>query len=137
VKLKITVDGKLYEVDVEAAPPEHPIYGVGGYVPMSPVRVPAPQPVLQPIAPPPAAAAGGPSAAPVNEEKVCRSPISGIVTRVAAQTGQQIQVGDAVLVLEAMKMETDITAPVAGKIKSINVTVGDSVQGGQVLVEFE
>ena len=41
------------------------------------------------------------------------------------------------LVLEAMKMETDITAPVAGTIKSITVKVGDSVQGGQVLAEFE
>jgi biotin carboxyl carrier protein len=36
-----------------------------------------------------------------------------------------------------MKMETDITAPVAGKIRSISVNVGDGVQGGQVLAEFE
>jgi methylmalonyl-CoA carboxyltransferase small subunit len=136
VKLNITVDGKAYEVEVEVAAPEHPIYGVGGYVPMSPVRVPAPPPppAAVPAAPP---AAGTVPAAPVNEEKVCRSPISGIVVRVTAQPGQQIQVGDGVLVLEAMKMETDITAPVAGTIRSINVNVGDSVQGGQVLVEFE
>jgi methylmalonyl-CoA carboxyltransferase small subunit len=137
MKLNITVDGKAYEVEVEVAPPEHPIYGVGGYVPMSPVRVPAPPPAALPPVAPAAAAPGAPPRAPVNEEKVCRSPISGIVVRVAAQPGQQIQVGDAVLVLEAMKMETDITAPVAGKIRSINVNVGDSVQGGQVLVEFE
>jgi methylmalonyl-CoA carboxyltransferase 1.3S subunit len=139
MKLNITVDGRAYEVEVEVAPPEHPIYGVGGYVPMSPVRVPAPPPA-PPLAPPPAApgaAPGAAPAAPVNEEKACRSPISGIVVRVAAQPGQHIQVGDAVLVLEAMKMETDITAPVAGKIRSITVKVGDSVQGGQVLAEFE
>ena len=133
MKLKITVDGKVYEVDVEVAPPEHPILGVGGYVPMSPVRVPAPPP-----GPPPPPAPGAPVPGPaVNEEKVCRSPIAGIVVRLNAQTGQQIQVGDAVLVLEAMKMETDITAPVAGTIKAINVAIGDTVQGGQVLVEFE
>lgn len=136
MKLNITVDGKLYEVEVEVAPSEHPIYGVGGYVPMSPVRVPAPPPAPLPASAPSPAPGGAPSA-PVNEEKVCRSPISGIVVRVTAQPGQQIQVGDTVLVLEAMKMETDITAPVAGKIRSINVNVGDSVQGGQVLVEFE
>jgi DNA-binding transcriptional LysR family regulator len=59
------------------------------------------------------------------------------VVRIAAKPGQQIQVGDGVLVLEAMKMETDITAPVAGKVSRINVNVGDSVKGGQVLVEFE
>jgi len=57
--------------------------------------------------------------------------------RVSAHPGQQIQVGDGVLVLEAMKMETDITAPVAGTVSTVNVQVGDSVKGGQVLVEFE
>jgi methylmalonyl-CoA carboxyltransferase 1.3S subunit len=134
VKLKLTVDGKTYEVDVEVAPPEHPIYGVGGYFPMSPARVPAPAPAAVAPAPP---APGAASGAPVNEEKVVRSPISGIVVRIAAQAGQRIQVGDGVLVLEAMKMETDITAPGAGNVKTVNVKVGDSVKGGQVLVEFE
>jgi methylmalonyl-CoA carboxyltransferase 1.3S subunit len=133
VKLKITVDGRIYEVDVEVAPPEHPIYGVGGYFPMSPARVPAPAPA----AAAPASSPGGDAGVAVNEEKVCRSPISGIVVRVTAQVGQQIQVGDGVLVLEAMKMETDITAPVSGKVSTINVNVGDSVKGGQVLVEFQ
>jgi methylmalonyl-CoA carboxyltransferase 1.3S subunit len=133
VKLRITVDGKVYEVDVEVAPPEHPIYGVGGYFPMSPARVPAPAPA----AAAPATLPGSDTGTPVNEEKVCRSPISGIVVRVTVQVGEQIQIGDGVLVLEAMKMETDITAPVAGKVSQINVNVGDSVKGGQVLVEFE
>ena len=75
--------------------------------------------------------------APVNEEKVCRSPVTGIVVKVGAQVGQQIQSGDTLLVLEAMKMETNITAPRNGKIAKINVKQGDSVQGGMVLVEFE
>ena len=136
MKLKITVDGKMYEVDVEVAQPEHPIYGVGGYFPMSPARVPAPAPAAVRPSPSPEAAEAGATAV-VNEEKVCRSPISGIVVRITAQVGQQIQVGDGVLVLEAMKMETDITAPVAGKVGTIRVKVGDSVKGGQVLVEFE
>jgi methylmalonyl-CoA carboxyltransferase 1.3S subunit len=134
VKLKLTVDGKIYEVDVEVAAPEHPIYGVGGYFPMSPARVPAQAPAAVAPAPP---APGAASSPPVNEEKAVRSPISGIVVRIAAQVGQQIQVGDGVLVLEAMKMETDITAPAAGRVRAVNVQVGDSVTGGQVLVEFE
>jgi methylmalonyl-CoA carboxyltransferase small subunit len=132
VKLKITVDSRTYEVDVEVAQPEHPIYGVGGYFPMSPARVPALAPTAA-VPPAPGEALG----APVNEEKVCRSPISGIVVRITAQPGQQIQVGDGVLVLEAMKMETDITAPVAGTVRKVNVNAGDSVKGGQILVEFE
>jgi methylmalonyl-CoA carboxyltransferase small subunit len=48
-----------------------------------------------------------------------------------------IQVGDVLVVLEAMKMETVITAPVAGKIAKVNAQAGEFVQGGQVLVEFE
>jgi methylmalonyl-CoA carboxyltransferase small subunit len=46
-------------------------------------------------------------------------------------------VGDVLLVLEAMKMETNITAPVSGKLASVKVNAGESVQSGQVVVEFE
>jgi len=41
------------------------------------------------------------------------------------------------MVLEAMKMETEVTAPKDGKIKSVDVSVGDAVQGGQVLIEWD
>lgn len=75
--------------------------------------------------------------AAVNEAKVCRSPVSGIVVRLIAQPGQALQVGDPLMVLEAMKMETNITAPIAGRIAAIHVTQGDNVQSGQVVVEFE
>ena len=73
----------------------------------------------------------------VDELKVCRSPVSGIVIRITAQVGRSLQTGDVLLVLEAMKMETNITAPGPGKIGAIPVNVGDSVQHRQVLVEFE
>jgi len=125
VKLKITIDNNTYEVDVEVAEPEPVQAAPRGYaVEPAPVRVPA--------GPPPAPE--GPAA---NEDKVCRSPMNGIVVKVAAQPGQSIQPGDILLVLEAMKMETNITSPIAGKIAKVNVNVGDSVQGGQVVVEFE
>jgi biotin carboxyl carrier protein len=128
VKLKITVDGKVYEVDVEVSEPEQP---QPGYVPPTgPARLPG----AVPVPPPPAQ----PSSAPVaDESKVSRSPISGVVVRVAAQVGQTIQANDVLLVLEAMKMETVITSPRAGKVAKVNVNVGDAVQAGQVLVEFE
>ena len=128
MKLKITVDGKVYEVDVEVSEPEQP---QPGYVPpVAPARLPGTVPV-----PPPAPQA---AAAPVaDESKVSRSPISGVVVRVAAQAGQTIQVNDVLLVLEAMKMETVITSPRAGKVAKVNVNVGDAVQAGQVVVEFE
>ena len=65
-----------------------------------------------------------------DEGKVCRSPCSGTVSKISAQAGQTIQVNDVLLVLEAMKMETVITAPIAGKVAKVNVNVGDAVQQG-------
>jgi methylmalonyl-CoA carboxyltransferase small subunit len=108
MKLNIKVDNKNYEVEVEVA-----------------------DPATAPIA------THMDTGAPVDEAKVCRSPVSGIVVRLTSQVGQKIQSGDTLLVLEAMKMETNITAPSAGKIVRINVAQGDAVQGGMVLVEFE
>lgn len=129
MRLNITIDERTFEVDVEAAEPESPVlpYSVSGLsMGSAALRVPA------------AAAARPASAAPVaNEDKVCRSPVSGIVVRVAAQVGQSLQKGDILLVLEAMKMETNITAPGPGKIAAIRVNQGEGVQSGQVVVEFE
>jgi methylmalonyl-CoA carboxyltransferase small subunit len=72
-----------------------------------------------------------------DEGKVCRSPIAGTVAKVPIQAGQEIKINDILMVLEAMKMETVITAPYAGKVAKINAKVGDFVQSSQVLVEFE
>jgi methylmalonyl-CoA carboxyltransferase small subunit len=128
VKLRITIDGKVFEVDVEVAEPDpaHPTY----LPPGAPTHVPA----VVPAAHPAARSGGGPVA---DESKVCRSPIIGMVARILVQVGQSIQVNDVLLVLEAMKMETTITAPVAGKVARVNVKAGEAVQVGQVLVEFE
>jgi methylmalonyl-CoA carboxyltransferase small subunit len=127
VKLKITVDGKAYEVEVDVSEPESP---QPGYVP------PAGAPTARVPAGGPAVAAPSMSAPVADESKVCRSPIAGVVVRVPAQVGQTIQVNDVLLVLEAMKMETVITSPISGKIARITANVGDAVQSGQVLVEF-
>ena len=129
MKLRITVDQKTYEVDVEIAEDDRaPAAPAHAYIPAAPTAVPSVPP------PPPRAAA---AEANVDDAKVCRSPVAGVVVRVTAQVGQQIQDNDPLLVLEAMKMETNITSPVAGRIKAINAGVGDGVQVGQVLVEFE
>ena len=132
MKLQIGIDGKSYEVEVEiieddAAPKPH-------YIPPRQTAT-----VVTAAAP----AAGTPKASapmdqgPVDEGKVCRSPIAGMVTRVNVQPGQQIQVNDLLLVLEAMKMETNVVSPGAGKVKNVTVAQGDGVQLNQVLVEFE
>jgi biotin carboxyl carrier protein len=127
VKLKITIDNKTYEVDVEPSEPEAPVAPPRGYtMEPSPVRIPAAPVPVKPV-----------DTTPVNESKVCRSPVTGIVVRVATQQGQTRQVGDVLLVLEAMKMETSVTSPVAGKVAAIKVSHGETVQNGQVVVEFE
>jgi len=131
MKLNITIDGKTYEVDVEAAEPEAPAnlpQNLGGLsLGSAPLRVPA---GAAPVAPKVEDKAA-------NEDKVCRSPVSGNVVRLAAQVGQSLQAGDILVVLEAMKMETNITAPSPGKIAVVRVNQGDSVQAGQIVVEFE
>ncbi len=132
MKLKVTIDGKTYEVDVDAQDDDSS-RSLGGYIPPfappSTVTVPS-APVAAPKAPAPA---GG----NVDESKVCRSPIAGIVIKVNVQVGQQLQVNDLLMVLEAMKMETNVTAPDAGKVKSVDVQPGDAVQVGQILVQLE
>ena len=131
MKLNITVDYKNYDVEVEVADSAAAPVAAAPRLDTS-LRIPAAAPVNGAPAAPKVADSG-----PVNEDKVCRSPVSGIVVRVTSQVGQKIQSGDTLLVLEAMKMETNITAPAAGKIAKINVGQGDAVQGGMVLVEFE
>ena len=120
MKLKVTVNGTVYDVAVDVE--EEPKPGLGAFVIGNggPVALPAP----------------GPShvSAPANEEKRLRAPISGTVTKVVVQPGASVAPGDVLLVLEAMKMETEITAPVAGTVQAISVAPGDAVAGGQELI---
>lgn len=78
----------------------------------------------------PAAVSGGPvsGGAPVN------APLAGNIVRVLVKPGQQIQEGDTLIVLEAMKMETEVSAPKAGVVGNVNVRDGDVVTVGDVLV---
>lgn len=71
------------------------------------------------------------------EERVCRSPVNGIVSRVHIRAGEELRAHDLLLILEAMKMETRLEAPVSGRAKRVHVAPGDAVKIGQVLVEFE
>ena len=127
MKLRITLNDKTFEVDVEVAEADTaalpPAYPIGSAVLSGSVAGAPPTPVTNDAA--------------VDEAKVCRSPVSGIVVRLIAQPGQNLQVGDPLMVLEAMKMETNITAPIAGRIAALRAAQGDNVQSGQVVVEFE
>ena len=63
--------------------------------------------------------------------------IPGIVRKIHVKPGKKVRRGEHLLILEAMKMENDITAPADGTIKAIPVATGKMVTKGQVLIEFE
>ncbi len=125
MKLRITIDGKAYEVDVEVveeddgpeAPPQTP-HRTANFASVS--------------AHPPAH-----NSAWDSDNKIARSPLMGLVIKVNAKPGQQVEAGEVLLTLEAMKMETNIAAPHAGIVKSIHVAQGDSVKQNQILAELE
>jgi len=131
LKLQIGIDDKKYEVEVEVLEDDS-TPRTAGYLPHMPGSASVPS-VHTPVAPRPAHA----TETHVNEAKVCRSPVAGVVLRVNTQPGQTLQPHDLMIVLEAMKMETTVTAPAEGKVKSITVQPGDAVKVNQVLVEFE
>ncbi len=69
--------------------------------------------------------------------KKVTAPMPGLVVTVNCKSGDEVKKGDALLVMEAMKMENEIKSPARGKIKVVNVAAGVSVDKGQVLLEFE
>ena len=64
------------------------------------------------------------------------APLAGSVARVLVADGDEIEAGQVLLVLEAMKMENEIVAPQDGTVASINVNKGDTVNSGDVLVSM-
>ncbi|PIE21048.1 MAG: acetyl-CoA carboxylase biotin carboxyl carrier protein subunit [Arachnia propionica] len=115
MKLKVTVNETEYEIDVEVAE-DRQVLG----------------PVVVDGAAAPAAAAA-PVAASGN---AITAPLAGSVARILVAEGDEVTAGQVVVVLEAMKMETEINAPSDGKVSAILVAIGDAVQGGQALVDL-
>lgn len=132
--LKITLQGKTYEVGVEVIDGAAPATAVAApaYVAPAPAYV-APAPV---IAPPVAAPVAAPIAAPVAGGHSVSSPMPGLVFKVGVAIGQQVAKDQELLVLEAMKMESPVYAPCAGTVASILVKEGDAVSEGQVLIQL-
>ena len=120
-RFNITVNGKAYDVAVEEV--------TGGAAPVAaaPVQTaaPAPAPAAAPAAP---VATGGTS---VN------APMPGTILDVKVNVGDTVAEGQVLMILEAMKMENDIVAPVAGKVAAINVKKGDSVNSNDALASIQ
>ncbi len=83
---------------------------------------------------PAASAASAPAAAPAGNAEPVPAPLAGNIWKVQVAVGQSVQEGDVIVILEAMKMETEVRAARAGVIGSVEVKEGDSVQVGDTLV---
>ncbi len=126
--LRITVNGKTYEVVAEilddgGAPAFSPPAGA------APVRAADVAPVAAAPAPKPAPArpsGGAPGDVP--------SPLAGKVVSISAPVGSSVTENQVIIILEAMKMNTEVTAPISGTVRAVNVQPGDAVEEGQILI---
>ena len=139
MKYQVKVDGKIFEVEVEKVG--------GGYQSLTPGSLnaagafqPQAQPVqqqAQPAAPAPAAAPAAPAAPAAaasgsGADGEVVSPMPGKILKVIADNGAHVEAGDVILILEAMKMENEIVAPIAGTV-SLSVSVGQTVDTDALL----
>ena len=125
-KFNVTVNGTTYEVEVEE------VKAAGGAP-----KAAAPAPKAAP-APAPAPTAAAPAAAPkvaagAGEHSI-DSPMPGKVIKLVAAEGAAVKAGDVLLILEAMKMQNEITADADGTVKKFNVAAGQSVKAHESLV---
>ena len=123
-KTKVTVNGKVYEVETGAAP-----------------KAAAPKAEAPKAAPAPAApkaeapkAEAKPAAAPAAGGVQVKSPLPGSVIKVLVSEGQAVKKGDTLLTLESMKMENAIMAEADGTVKQIAVVAGQTVMQDDLLV---
>ena len=130
-KFNVLVDGEYFEVEVEDP---------GGSPSISSVRQtaprPAPAPIAAPVSPKPAIkATPEPATASVDDTggTPLLAPMPGMIVSVDKKKGDQVTAGEAILVLEAMKMENSLPSPISGTITKINMGVGDLVVKNDVL----
>lgn len=135
-KLRIKVNGVEYDVDVEVLEDDEVEESPYGFPSMT--SMPPQMPMAQAAAPAMAAPqANKAPTAPKGSGKNLLSPIAGTVVGIKVKAGDEVKADQTLIVIEAMKMNTNINATSAGKVKEIEVKVDDAVQQGQVLVTFE
>ena len=129
MKYKITLNSRVYEVEVE----------MGQAMLMDEFQASAPA-APAPVAAAPVAAAEAapaapaPAAAPAGSGEAVAAPMPGTILKVNVSAGQAVKAGDTLCVLEAMKMENEIKAPKDGTVNTVAVTKGASVNTGDALV---
>ena len=120
--LQVNVNGADYQVELKNAPAS---------APAAPAAAPA---AAAPAAATPAPAAPAAPKAPTGAGEKVNSPLPGVIVEVSVKEGQAVKSGQKVAVLEAMKMENEISAPKDGTITAIHVNKGDSILEGAPIV---
>ncbi len=129
-KLRVTVEGKVYEVLVEVLDEGAPAVASRA---SAPAPAPAPAPVATHV---PAAAPAAPAPRAVAGAGDITCPLSGKLVSIDVKPGQMVDEGAQVATIEAMKMNTYIYAPKSGKIGDILAAPGDGVEEGSVLIRM-
>ena len=129
MKYKVTLNGRTYEVEVEAGK----AMCVAEYEAFAPAAAPVAAPVAAaPVAAPAAAPAAG--GVTVSGGESVTAPMPGNILKVAVSVGQTVKEGDLLVVLEAMKMENEIFAPKSGTVAQVLVQKGSTVDTGATMV---
>jgi len=134
MKLKVEVEGKTYEVTVEVVEGAEDFY-----MPLPPgpaARRTSGGRFARPSGPAPVAPRPAGPAAPAGKGTVT-SPLAGNIWKVLVEPGQKVEADQTLIIIEAMKMETNIQAPFAGTVKAVHVKPGDAVKVNQALVELD
>jgi len=126
---KVTLNGKIYEVDVEQG--EATL--LSEYEASLPEIVPAKQEVATPATQEQKVVSVASSGV---SDKAMKAPLPGVINAVKVSVGQTVKKGDVLIILEAMKMENEITAETNGKVSKIFVQKGATVETGAPLVEI-
>lgn len=123
---RITVNGNTYDVQVEELG--------ASQAPVAPATPQASAPVATPAPATPAPAPQASAPAATGEGEKVTAPMPGNILDIKVNVGDSVAANQVVVVLEAMKMENDIVTPVAGTVTAINVTKGQAVNSGDVLI---
>ncbi len=141
---KYTINGNKYEVVVDNVLDNVATVSVNGEeykVEIEPTLVVAkPKPVVAPAPVAPKAATAAPAAGqakPAAGQYAVKAPLPGVITAINVNVGDEVKAGDAVIVLEAMKMANNLETEQAGKVVSVCVQPGQSVMEGEPLVVIE
>ncbi|HXK49846.1 MAG TPA: biotin/lipoyl-binding protein [Clostridiales bacterium] len=151
-EIKLEIQGKEYQVKIEDFGPKEATISVNGttysvglkdlgeqiiieHANFTAASSARPQPAPQASTPVPVSAPS--STGPASGSSQVVAPLPGLILNVLVKTGDKVNAGQKIMIMEAMKMENDITAGISGTVKTLNVKNGDNISEGDILAVIE